>query len=555
MAQAQLLDASGIPLRHRKKARADISSSGLNQATMGVGSYQFPYNASEWATQEMGDWLPWIRSPDSEINMFRDRMVSRSRDLARNDGWISGGVNRILDNTVGTRLRLSSSPDYRSLAIRSGVKAFDHEWANEFRQVAEALWRGWSEGVGHYNDVTCQMTIGQQFRLAMRHKLIDGEGLGLMFWLPERVGYGGADYATALLLVDPDRLSNPYQAMDSKALRGGIEIDDHGVPVAYHIREAQQNDWYLAAEANTWVRVESHDEDGWQRVIHDFDRDRAAQHRGIGVFTPILAHAKMLSRYYGTELQAASIAATFGTYVTSPYDPAMVQDSLGGLGEDELPLYQSLRSQWANERPALLNGARVPTLFPGEEINAVASTHPNGNFKEFTHEMQRTIAAALGLSAEQVTQDWSQTNYSSARAALLEAWKTLTRRKDEFTLNFASPVYAGWLGEAMDKGELPLPAGSPAYIEARSAYSRCSWLGVPRGWVDPTKEPAGSILRMEGAMSTLRQECAEQGLDYEEVIHQRAVERKMFDDMKLPQPEWADTTAMIVGLNGGGESE
>ncbi len=32
----------------------------------------------------MGNWLPMIRSPDAEINWFRDRMVARSRDLARN---------------------------------------------------------------------------------------------------------------------------------------------------------------------------------------------------------------------------------------------------------------------------------------------------------------------------------------------------------------------------------------------------------------------------------------------------------------------------------------
>ena len=511
--------------------------------------YQFPYDAANWMTQDMGNWLPWIRSPDSEINLFRDRMVGRARDLSRNDGWTSGGVNRILDNTVGTKLRLSASPDYRSLAVRFGVKAFDAQWADEFRRAAEALWRGWSENAGHYNDVSRQLTIGQQFRLALRHKLIDGEAVGLMYWLPERVYRGGADYATALLLIDPDRLSNPYQAMDSAEIRGGVEIDKHGVPTAYHIREAQQNDWYLATEANTWVRVERYDEDGWQRVIHDYDRDRAGQHRGLSVFTPIMSHAKMLARYYGVELQAATIAATFGTYVTSPYDPAIVADSLGGSADEELPLYQSLRSEWANERPALLNGARIPTLAPGEDIKSVMSAHPNQNFEMFTHEMQRTIAAALGLSAEQVTQDWSKTNYSSARAALLEAWKTLQRRKDEFSLNFASPVYATWLNEAMDRGELPLPNNAPAYFEARTAYSRCSWLGVPRGWVDPTKEPAGSVMRMDGALSTLRQECAEQGLDYEEVLHQRAAELKMFEELGIPKPEWAGAVAAAEAAN------
>lgn len=528
----------------RMRAQADGVPVWSPTSELQAGSYYFPYEGANWSQQEFGNWLPWIRSPDSEINLFRDRMVARSRDLSRNDGWISGAVNRILDNTIGTSLKLSASPDYRALALRTGITAFDADWADEFRRTVEALWRGFADNLDHYNDVARALTLGQQFRLAMRHKLIDGEGLGLIFWQEEQRGYGAADYATSLLLVDPDRLSNPYQMIDSRNMRGGVEIDDNGAPVAYHIREAEQNDWYLAIEANTWERIERYDEDGWLRVLHDFDRDRAGQHRGVGVFTPVLTHAKMLARYYGVELQAAAVATIFGTYVSSPYDPALVQDTLGAGDGEEIALYQSLRSQWANERPAYLNGVRIPTLAPGESLESVSSSHPHSNFEMFAHEMQRVIAAALGLSAEQITQDWSKTNYSSARAALLEAWKTLQRRRDEFCLNFATPFYGAWLWEAFDKGELPLPNGAPPYIEMRSAYSRCTWMGVARGWIDPTKEKAGAVMGMDAALSTLKRECAEQGLDYEEVLHQRAVEIKLMKELGLPLPDWAGAVAV-----------
>lgn len=502
--------------------------------------YIFPYDAANWTTQEMGNWLPWIRSPDSEINIFRDRIVSRNRDLVRNDGWSAGSITRILDNTVGSNLRLAANPDYRALKQRSGVKGFDAVWADEFRRAVEALWRGYADNLGRYNDVNRLLTVGQQFRLAMRHKLVDGESLALMYWLPERVGYGRADYATCILLVDPDRLSNPFQMIDSAYMRGGVELDAHGAPIAYHIREAQQNDWYLAVEANNWVRVEREDEDGWRRVIHDYDPDRANQHRGLGVFTPVIPHIKMLARYYGIELQAATIQSIFGTYVTSPYDPAIVQDALGGGDDEELPLYQNLRAQWNEERPAMLNGAKIPTLAPGESIQSVSSQHPNGNFAEFAGEMLGIAASATGLSREQVAQKWSETNYSSARAALLESWKTLTRRANDFKTNTATPIYANWLGEPMDNDELPLPNGAPPYIECRNEYARCGWLGVARGWIDPVKEKQGSVLGMNAGLSTLKRECAEQGLDWEEVIHQRAVEVRLFKELDLDLPNWAD---------------
>ena len=536
--ESVIVDSRGQPLTPMPP-KATGNATTLTEGM--AGQSVFPYEASSWATQEMGNWLPWIRSPDAEINQFRDRMVARHRDLVRNDGLAAGGITRILDNTVGASLRLSANPDYRALAARTGNSKFDSVWAEEYRRTVEALWRGYADDIGRYGDVSRQLTVSQQMRLALRHKLIDGDSLVVNYWMPERVGYGRADYATAFMVVDPDRLSNPFQMVDSKYMRGGVEIDDHGVPIAYHIRKAHQNDWYNSVESMDWERVLREDEDGWTRVIHDFEHDRAGQNRGVGVFTPVLARFKMLARYYGVELQAATIAATFGTYVTSPYDPDQVREALDA--SDELSAYQGMRADWAQERPAMLSGARIPTLAPGESIVSVGAAHPNNGFGEFASEMSRTFAAAAGISAEQITQDWSKTNYSSARAALLESWKTLTRRNTEFKIGTATPMFASWLHEAMDRNDLPLPNGAPDFMEARTAYSRCDWLGVARGWVDPVKEKQGAILGMDGGLSTLKRECAEQGLDYEEVIQQRAAEAKAFKEAGLPTPNWFGTNA------------
>ncbi|WP_186191045.1 phage portal protein [Burkholderia gladioli] len=535
-----IVDSAGKPfgdLPTGGRARADSGYVGPPSFAHPPYSNLFPYEASSLTTPEMGNWYPWIRSPDSEINIYRDQMVARSRDLARNDGWANGGITRILDNTVGAHLRLSANPDWR--VLRRFTDGFDAVWADDFRQAVEALWRAFSEDLGRYNDVSRQLTVSQQMRLAMRHKLVDGEDLIVNYWMPERIGRGAAQYATAYFVVDPDRLSNPYQMIDTKYLRGGVEIDDNGVPLAYHIRRAHQYDWYNAAESMEWERIEREDEDGWRRVIHDFDRDRAGQNRGIGVFTPVLAHAKMLARYYGVELQAAMVATIFGTYVTSPYDPRMVEAAMDTDGE-ELGFYQEMRADWAEKRPAMLNNVRVPTLAPGEEIKQVAAAHPHSGFGEFAHEMLRSIAAALGVSAEQITQDWSKTNYSSARAALLESWKTLSRRSAEFKVGTATPMYATWLQEVIERGDLDdvLPRNAPDFIEAATAYSRCDWLGVARGWVDPVRERQGAILGLDGGLSTLKRECAEQGLDWEEVIAQRAIEVRAFRENGLGLPDW-----------------
>jgi capsid protein len=151
--------------------------------------------------------------------------------------------------------------------------------------------------------------------------------------------------------------------MDTRELRGGVEIDpETGVRMAAHIRRAEPYDWHSAIQANSWERVPFEDDDGWTRVIHDFDRDRVGQHRGMTAFAPIMSHAKMLARYYGIELQQATLAASLGIYTKSPYDPALIADAMGADdgASAELNAYQQLRADWSQERPVYFNGARVP---------------------------------------------------------------------------------------------------------------------------------------------------------------------------------------------------
>jgi lambda family phage portal protein len=505
----------------------------------GPGNGWFPYQASAWTSQELADWFPWIRSPDNEYTVHRDLMVARSRDLMRNDGWAAGSVMRILDNTVGAGMKLLAIPHYSALKLYG--KGFDAKWAAEFGAAAEALYTEYSNDIGHWNDVARQLTVGQQQRLALRHQLIDGESLLVNYWRPDLVGYGGACYATSSLVVDPDLLSNPYDGVDTRHFRGGVEIDDDGVPVAYHIRRAHQSDFYNALESMQWVRVVAEDEDGWRRVIHTYERDRAGQHRGVGVFTPVLARMKMLARYYGVELQAATLQATLGLFMVSPFDHEMLASSVTGGDEDSLMhRYLDMRDGWRQENPALFNGTVIPVLSPGEDVKTVTAAHPHDAFEAFSAAMLRTMAAALGTSAEQVTQDWSKTNYSSARAALLEAWKTLVRRREEFIIGTAAPLYATWLREAFERRLLPLPRNAPDFVERATSYARCTFLGPGRGWIDPVKERQGSVLGMDAGLSTLQHEAAENsGRDWREILDQRAIEMAAFDERGLPRPSWA----------------
>jgi lambda family phage portal protein len=537
-AQAKLLGPDGNPMNNRpSKVRALAGGGRFGNP---------PYDAASITSQHMADWQPYLWSPDAELNIYRDRIVSRIRDLVRNDGWASGAVTRILDNAIGPHLRPIPKPDFRYLAQLTGNAAFDHEWSKEYSRAIDAGWRNWAvNDLDHYCDATRNQDFSQMMRVAFRHKLVDGDALAVMLWLTDRIGYGKARYATAVQLVDPDRLSNPQLRFDQMTMRGGVEIDDHGAAIAYHIRKAHQGDWFSASESVTWERVPR--ETSWGRpvVIHDYDGDRASQHRGgAGIFAPVMQRLKMLIKYDGVELDSAIINSIFGAYLESPFDHEMAAEALDD--DEKLSFYQKTRSEFHGDKDHAirLNNARIPILFPGEKINTVASTRPSENFEAFEGAMLRNVATGLGLSAQQVSNNWSDVNYSSARAALLEAWKTLHRRRHDFSQGFAGPIRSAWLEEAHAVDDLPLPRNAPDFAECRAAYAKCRWLGPPMGWIDPVDEKTSQVIGMDAGFQTLEDVCAEQGLDYEEVLQQRAHEIKMFDDLGIPKPEWAGQMAV-----------
>lgn len=519
----QILGPDGYPIPPRRPSAL-------------VGPSGAPYDAADIMGDHMASWRPPLWSPDTELNMYRDRIVSRVRDLVRNDGWAAGGVTRILDNAIGANFRPIVKPDYLALAALTGNKEFDAKWADEFGRVVEAWWRVWANDPGRYCDLERNLTVSQIMRLGFRHKLVDGDALALMHWKEDRIGRGRARFATTVQLVDPDRLSNPQQQFDQHRTRGGVKLDDDGAAVGYYIRKAHQGDWFSAADSMSWELVDRETSWGRQIVVHDFDSDRAGQHRGgAGILTPVVQRLKMLITYDSKELDAAIINAIFGAYIESPFDHQFVEQALGE--NDELNAYQQGRVDFHNDRRIQLGGARMPILFPGERINAVTAARPASNFADFENAVLRNAAAGMGISAQQLSQNWSDVNYSSARASLLEAWKTLSRRRSDFAIGFAQPIFNAFLEELFDEVELPLPDGAPDFIDARAAYSRCTWMGPGRGWVDPVAEKQGAILGMQSGLSTLEAECAENvGTDWEEILDQRARECEAFKERGLPLP-------------------
>lgn len=522
-----ILDAKGNP----------ISSSPRRVYQALNGPANTPYDSADIYGSHMAPWRPYLWSPDTELNMYRDRIVARVRDMVRNDGWAAGGITRILDNAIGANFRPVPKPDHRLLALETGLKTFDGTWAHEFGRAVEARYRKWANDSGKWCDIERGQSVSGLNYLGFRHKIVDGDALAMMRWEPSRMGEGRAQYATAVQLIDPDRLSNPMHTFDMKYCRGGVVIDDFGAAVGYQIQQAHQGDWYNAADSLKWVQVPRETKWGRPVMIHDFERDRAAQHRGgAGILSPVLQRLKMLIQYDGVELDASILNAIFSAYIESPFDHSLLGDALGDEGA--LSNYQTAREAFHRERKIMLGSVAMPTLFPGEKMGAVDAKRPTANFRDFEGAMLRNAASGMGISAQQLSQDWSDVNYSSARSAMLEAWMTMERRRASFVAGFSHQMYIAWLEESFDSDDYDLPNGAPDFISARDAYGRARWIGPAKGWVDPVAEREGAWLGLEIGLSNLEDEAAEQGLDWLDNLDQLEIEKDAYEERGLSRPSW-----------------
>jgi lambda family phage portal protein len=482
--------------------------------------YAVSYAGASLTNRDVSAWRTARKSADSDLLPEQGLLVSRSQDMTRNNGVAKGMVQTTVDSVVGTGLRLSARPDYKALGQTK-------EWADEWSREVEALYHSWWWSTAcHAGDT---MTGDQLTAQVARTLFTDGEWLVLPLWITDR----GDGFMTKLQTVDPARLCNPMGMTDTQFLRGGIEYDQWGAPIAYHVRKSHPGDFTLGAIGYPdWERIARRTPFGRARVLHGFDPQRASQSKGIPELSAVLSNFKQLDRYTNAEIMAAVVNAMIAMTIETPMD----QESILELFNGDHKAYLQAR---ADHAVTLEGGAMLP-LFPGDQMKSFLPNRPNTGFGSFCENMTRIIGVGADLPYELVMKDFSKTNYSSYRAAMLEAWRAFSRKRDWLGTQFSDPTYALFLEEVVNDGRID----APDFYKNKLAYLRCKWIGPGKGYVDPTKEVQAAKDRMDANLSTLEDECAEQGKDWREVLEQKAREKEYMDELGLtPAPPKPATLA------------
>lgn len=492
------------------------------------------FEGADRLSRDLFSWEPVMRSADGDILPEKQILDLRARDSIRNDSYAQNGSDIQKDTVVGSLFMLNSKPNYNYLGL-------DDVWAEEFQEEVESLFTLWAESPKGYVDAAGKMTFTEMVRLAVGVFTYTGEILASAEWMRE----AWRPYNTALQMIDLDRLSNPRGEMDNQFLRRGVQMNRYGRPIGYHILKAYPTDNVTNGDNMEWKYVPAMKPWGRQQIIHIFDPWRPDQSRGIAKMVSALKEVRMLKRFRDIVLQSAVLQATYAATIESEMPSESVFQALGGGEGDAWSKWcqshlTGIAAYTGKSRNLQIDGVKIPHLYPGTKLNLQNASTPGGIGSTFEESILRYLAAALDVSYEQLSRDFSKVNYTGLKGAINETNKTMMVRKSIGADRFASCLFRLWFEEALNRGDITsMPRNAPNFYERMNAdaYTACSWIGAGRGQVDELKETQAMVLRLKNHVSTYEEEMGRLGKDWRRVFAQRAREQKMIDKLGLVLPE------------------
>ena len=393
------------------------------------------------------DWTALGTSADSEIVTSIRLLRARSREMVRDNPHAKNVVRIVQNNVVGQGIGLQCQIVNKRGKLNSKLNdAIEAEWNRHCRRE--------SFHAAGLLDLTAML------RLAVGQLVEAGEGIIRKVY--QR--FGDAKVPVGVEFIEADRLMDQWQsarAPNGNEIRMGVEMDEWGRPAAYWFYPKHPGDYqFQSFQPSKFVRIPA------SEIIHFYIVDRWPQTRGVPMFHSVLRKMNDMKGYTEAEIVAARASAAIMGFITSPEEQIADGEENGNLLTD-------------------LSPGTIQKLNPGETFTGFAPTRPNAGLDPFMRYMLREMAAGVGVSYESLSRDYSQSNYSSSRLALLDDRDTWRVLQTWIVSTILHPLYIEWLDMAVLAGVINMPAD---YHQNKEQYQAVRF--KPRGWswIDPLKE-------------------------------------------------------------------
>jgi lambda family phage portal protein len=513
------------------------------------------YEGASQLSRELALWNPILRSADTDILPAKNRVDARARDTLRNDAYVMGAANLHRDNIVGSMFMLMPQPSSLMLFGKE-----DTTWEDEFSEEVAEKFTAWAESPENWVDAQRRTTLTGLIRLLVGIYVARGEIGFSAEW--RRDDAGRRPFNTAIQVIDLDRLSTPFDKAGDRSIRAGVHMDKFGAPLGYYIRNAHPTEW-LTPDSYTWKYVPARKPWGRMQFAHIFEATREDQTRGIAQMVSALKEMRMTKNFRDVVLQNAVINATYAASIESELPTAEIFARLGG--SDATPQaveaalkaymvghYETLNQFMGGAKNLSVNNVKIPHLPPGSKLQLRGAGQGGPLGQEFEQSLLRHIAASLDVSYEELSRDFTQTNYSGFKGALNATSKAMRSRKKAVADRSGNIVYRLWFEEAFNNGMiLSLPRRAPSFYEGLNAeaYCRADWIGASAGQIDELKETQAAVLRINNGLSSISEEAARLGIDWRKLMRQLAREKEWKEFYDILQGA-TDTTDMMNATTG-----
>jgi len=485
-------------------------------------------------------YRPYLTTSDTQVYRNKDQFANDARDAARANPFGRSALRVTTDAIIGKELTLFLAPDAKALGVTQ-------DEAEAWAEMVEQLWNSAANSPACHFDAQRKQTFSGLMRTAYQEYYTGGECLGSFKWKQSSNGQ-----RTCVYLIASERLSDPHGVMDYTGKRRmGVERDSEGAPLAYHIRQKHPNDSLLFGPPDKmqWWRIPRQNQWGRWNIIHYYEQDRVDMTRGLSAFTTALLPMRLLDDYNKTELESAALRATYAAVIESEldYDKAM-----GVIGSEYAnavkgnPLFDFTMRMMADNatfyrgQDLHFGKSKVSHLLPNEELKMVQGNNGHSILKDFNQSQLQILASALGVAYESLTKDYSSTNYSGARAALYDVWRSYEVQREGFIRNFAWPIFINWLEEMVAlRGVIPM-LGSQNFYDRVDALTYGTFETWAKPRLDPHHETNADIALYKAGALTLRDLTRTDGnLDWRKTLRARAQEKAEMDRLGL-KPEDID---------------
>jgi capsid protein len=386
--------------------------------------------------------------------------IRDGRDAQRNSDVVGAIINGAISTVVGDEVTLKVTTD-------------DEAWNRE----VEERWAAWSCRC----DLTAQLTFTELLAAVVSDHFAAG---GLLVNKYQAT----ANHQGRLQAIEVDRLRNPRGTRDDKTHHAGVQTDELGGVLGYHVAEWGRSKTHLET-ATTFVPA------GHAWLVNDCYMPQAGLYRAEPRLTRVLERLEELLIARRSTLAAYELATLIGLFfaredpdgsIGQKFARAMV--NAGGAAD-----VSQAQDRGQYQAAAILEGR------PNERVTQIKPEFPTTQFDLYLWTELHIICASVGLPLEIAMFRFIR-NFSASKAAVSIAHRTVKRQRARLRDRLMSPVYEWWLHQEIAHGRIADP--DPHARDRSRAYMRHRWRFAPMPSMDLDAEVEAHLKMLAGGLIT-----------------------------------------------------